>query len=386
MQIFCWHGLIHGSECLTAEGFLINTVQLEEKNYSIFRKVMQHGAGRISFGILLLLYLGALFAEFLAPYHYDHEERKRSYCPPTRLHFYDETGQFSLRPFVYAYQYEFNEFFERVYTVDKSKKYYLQFLIKGDPCRLWGRMRFDRHLFGVEESGKIYLLGADKVGRDIFSRILYGSRVSLSIGLIGAFLTLLLGLIIGAISGYFGGRTDQLIMRGCEIFLMIPGFYLMLALRTAFPTSLGSVEIYLILVLIMSFIGWAGMARVIRGLSLSLREKDYVVASRLLGRSHIYIIFRHIIPNTASYAIVATTLAIPGYILGESSLSLLGLGIQDPYASWGNLLSDAMNVSEIRYHPWILIPGLFIFVSVMAFNFLGDALRDAYDPNMNMYG
>ena len=345
-------------------------------------RLLHHRTGCISLGVLFILYFAALCAEFLAPYHYDNEERSLSYCPPTKLHFRDE-GNFS-KPFVYGYRYEFNENYERVYTEDTNKKHFLRFFVEGDVYKLWGLFSCKWHLFGVDTPGKVYVLGADRVGRDLLSRMIYGSRVSLSIGLIGAFLTLLLGMLIGGVSGYFGGRVDQVIMRLCEVFLMIPGFYLMLALRAAFPTTLSSVEVYILLVVIMSFIGWAGMARVIRGLSLSLREKDYVASSRVLGRGHFFIITRHILPNTSSYAIVATTLAIPAYILGESSLSLLGLGIQDPFASWGNLLSDAMNVSEIKYHPWILIPGLLGSIAVIAFNFLGDAMRDVLDPRMEI--
>jgi peptide/nickel transport system permease protein len=241
-------------------------------------------------------------------------------------------------------------------------------------------------LFGVDEPAKIYLLGADYRGRDLFSRILYGSRVSLSIGFVGVAVSFSVGMLVGGISGFFGGRTDNLLMRLCEMVMMIPGFYLMLALRAAFPPDLSSVEVYLMIVLIMSFIGWAGLARVIRGMVLSIREKEFVTAAHASGQGSLRIIVRHILPNTLSYVIVAVTLSIPSYILGESALSLIGLGIQEPYASWGNLLSEAMNIAEIKFHPWILIPGLFIFVTVMSFNFLGDGLRDAFDPRIAFEG
>ncbi len=336
------------------------------------------------FFVLICLYFCAVFADFLSPYHYDNESRQRSYNPVTRLHFFDAEGRFHLRPFVYDYTYKFDEFYRRVYTTDKSKLYPVKFFLRGDTYKLLGLFPANLHLFGVEEPARIYLLGADSRGRDLFTRILYGSRVSLSIGLVGVAFTFIIGAILGGISGYFGGKTDNIIMRLCEMVMLIPGFYLMLALRAAFPPRLSSVQVYLLIVVIMSFIGWAGLARVVRGMAISIREKEYVLAAQALGENPFLIITRHVLPNTLSYTIVALSLSIPGYILGESALSLLGLGIQDPHASWGNLLSEAMNIAQIRFHPWILIPGIFIFITVMAFNFLGDGLRDAFDPNMEV--
>jgi peptide/nickel transport system permease protein len=198
--------------------------------------------------------------------------------------------------------------------------------------------------------------------------------------LIGVLISFVFGLLIGGISGYYGGWIDNLLMRFCEMFMMVPGFYLMLALRAAFPPNLNSLQIYLLVVVIFSFIGWASLARVIRGMAMSLREREYVLAAKTMGISDMRIIVTHILPHTISYSIVAITLSIPGYIMGESALSLLGLGIQDPYASWGNLLSEAMGIVQIRFAPWILLPGFFIFITVICFNVIGDALRDALDP------
>jgi peptide/nickel transport system permease protein len=256
--------------------------------------------------------------------------------------------------------------------------------VKGDNVKLWGLVPIDRHLFGVSgksSTERIYLIGADAVGRDLFSRIVYGSRVSLTIGFLGVLMTAFLGFFIGGLAGYYGGKTDWVLMRFAECFMLVPSFFLMLALRSAFPMRMSSTEVYFLIVVILSFIGWAGFSRVVRGMTLSISQRDFVTAARASGASDFRIIFIHVLPQTMSYAIVSMTLSIPGYILGESALSLIGLGIQDPQASWGNLLSAAMNISDIQFHPWILTPGIFIFLVVTAFNFVGDGLRDALDPN-----
>jgi peptide/nickel transport system permease protein len=358
------------------------------KHYSQFaialRKLPHHRLALIGIVVLALLYLGAVFADFLSPYHYDDESRLNSYNPPTTIHFFDRQGKFYLRPFVYRYTYRFNEVFQRVYSADYSQRYPIKFFVHQNRYKFLGLFPTDLHLFGVDQSARIYLLGADSKGRDLFTRLLYGSRVSLSIGLVGVAVSFVIGMIVGGISGYLGGKVDNIIMRVCEMIMMIPGFYLMLALRASFPPELSSIQVYFLIVFIMSFIGWASLARVVRGMTISLREREFVVAARAVGASTPSIIVKHILPNTLSYAIVSVSLAIPGYILGESALSLLGLGIRDPDASWGNLLSEAMGIAQIRFHPWILIPGIFIFLAVMAFNFLGDGLRDAFDPKMKM--
>lgn len=333
--------------------------------------------------ILGVLYFVMIFAEFIAPYHFDNGDRTNSYQPPSRIRFVHD-GKFSLTPFVYPYSYGFNQYFERQWVEDRTNPQYLSLFVRGDKVKLWDFIPCDIHLFGIRSSdgkSRIYLMGADAVGRDVFSRIIYGSRVSLTIGFVGVALTTILGFFLGGLAGYYGGRIDWLLMRFAECFMLVPSFFLMLALRSAFPINLSSTQIYLLIVVIMSLIGWASFARVIRGMALSIGKRDFVTAARALGASDMRIIFLHILPQTFSYAIVSMTLSIPAYILGESSLSLIGLGIQDPYASWGNMLSDAMHISDIRYHPWILIPGIFIFLAVMAFNFVGDGLRDALDPN-----
>lgn len=335
--------------------------------------------GFICLLVLGLLYLGAIFAGFLSPYRYDSEERNLSYCPPTKIHLIDQEGKFS-RPFVYQQSFTFNEYHQRIYIEDPAEKYVLRIFNYGEEYKFLGIWKTNVHLFGVDAPGRIYLFGADSRGRDLLSRLLYGGRVSLSIGLIGVSISFTLGLLIGGISGYYGGVVDNILMRVCEMFMMVPGFYLMLALRSAVPDAFNSWQVYMSIVIILSFIGWAGLARIIRGMSISLREREYVLAAKAMGVSDLKIIVRHILPHTLSYSIVAIMLSIPGYILGEAALSLIGLGIQDPIASWGNLLSDAMGIVRIQFSPWILMPGVFIFITVICFNVIGDTLRDCLDP------
>jgi peptide/nickel transport system permease protein len=237
------------------------------------------------------------------------------------------------------------------------------------------------HLFTTEAADEPYfVMGSDGLGRDLFSRIVYGSRVSMCVGLIGVAITFSLGIVVGAFSGYVGGLTDNLIMRWSEIEMSLPSFYFLLALAAVIPSGVSPVMTFFTIVAIMSFISWAGFARIIRGMAASVRSRPYVEAARALGASRTRVIFLHVIPSVIGYAIVAATLSIPGFILGESALSLLGLGIQEPSASWGNLLAQAQDVQNLARYPWILIPGVFIFLTVMSFNFLGDHLRDRLDP------
>jgi peptide/nickel transport system permease protein len=346
----------------------------------VLGELLKNKLGFLAFLTLIFLYLSIIFAPFLAPYKYDDDDVLHSYAPPTKIHFFELSGDKKiLRPFIYKHTYTIDDNYRRIYEEDKSKIYPIKFFTRGFKYKLLGIWQSDRHLFGTEE-GKLYLFGADLKGRDIFSRIIYGGRVSLSIGLIGALISLFIGLLVGGAAGYFGGRTDNLTMRLCEMIMMVPSFYLMLALRASFPPNLTSTQVYLLIVVILSFIGWASTARIIRGMAISLRENEFVYAAKASGLSHFKIIIRHILPHTVSYALVAVVLSIPSYILGEAALSLIGLGIQEPQASWGNLLSSAMGIVNIRLFPWILIPGLFIVVTVTCFNVLGDALRDVLDP------
>jgi peptide/nickel transport system permease protein len=355
-------------------------VRYQSETTKNLTKLRRHPPAIIGLGVLIVLYTMCVFAEFVAPYHYDNESRTHSYAPPSRLRFVDAEGKFHLTPFVYKTRYSFDRFYRRIYVEQTDEPHSLRLFAKGDPYKLLGVIPWDRHLIGVEGDARLFLMGADSRGRDIFSRIVYGSRVSLTVGFVGVVVSYSIGILIGGLAGFYGGWVDNTLMRVCEMVMLVPAFYLLLALSAALPAEIPSVYRYLFIVFILSFIGWAGLARVIRGLVKSLRQREFVLAAQAIGRNDRGVIFSHIIPQTFSFLIVSVTLSVPAYILGESGLSLIGLGIQDPHASWGNMLSDAMNVADIRFHPWILLPGFFIFITVMAFNFLGDGLRDVFDP------
>lgn len=315
-------------------------------------------------GILALFYIAAIFAPFFAPYHYDYERRDKAYHPPTKIHIIKD-GRLVV-PFIYNYKIKLRDY-KKIWFEDKAKAY---------PIKLFENGR----LFGVSKPAMLYLLGSDWNGRDILSRLIYGARISLSIGIIGVLISFSLGLFIGGIAGYFGGIIDTIIMRLIELMMSFPSFYLLLGLRAIFPLDMPSWKVYIMIVIILSLIEWGGIARVIRGMVLSLREKEFILAEKALGASSLRIIVSHILPNTFSYVIVSACLSIPSYILSESALSLLGLGINEPFCSWGNMLSRAMDYSVLCSCFWILAPGFFIFFSVLLFNILSDGLRDAFDP------
>jgi peptide/nickel transport system permease protein len=342
-------------------------------------KFTQHKLAMIAAPILIVLYLSALFADFISPTTTDARFPLYKDCPPQAIRIVDDQGRLQ-GPFVYNVQRQTDpQTMKRSYVLDTTTKYPITLLAAGEPYKFLGLIPTKLHLFGAGD-GPLFLLGTDALGRDVFSRILYGSRISLSVGLIGVFLTFALGLLLGGVSGYFGGVIDTIVQRTIDLIVCIPTIPLWMALAAALPRDWPSLHIYIGIVVITSLIGWAGLARVVRGKLLSLREEDFCVAARLAGISDFKIILRHLIPSFASYIIVALTLSIPRTILGETSLSFLGLGLQPPVVSWGVLLRDAQDLTSIAHHPWILTPAVWVFVAVLMFNFLGDGLRDASDP------
>lgn len=346
--------------------------------YLAWRRLRKNKLALVGGVVLILLYSIAFLAPFLAPYGFITQFEGAGYQPPQRIYF-------TPGPTVYGMTRTYDEYRNRIYKEDPTKPMPLAFFVKGDPYHLLGFIPMDIHLFGVAGEGpksakQVHLLGTDEFGRDYLSRLLYGSQISLSVGLLGVAITFTLGLLVGGISGFYGGRIDNIIMRICEIMMSVPDFYLLLALAALLPPTLPPALVFLLIIAILSLVGWAAMARIVRGIVLSVREREYIEAARALGVSDRVIIVRHIIPSTFTFAIVAATLAIPGYILGEASLSFLGVGIKDPVPSWGNMLSAGQKLNVLETKPWILIPGGAIFLTTLAFNFLGDGLRDALDP------
>ncbi|MGH2372809.1 MAG: ABC transporter permease, partial [bacterium] len=327
--------------------------------------------------MLIVLYTLALFAEFIAPYTLDYADRNKFFHPPVVPQFYDTQG-FSLRPFVHGTTLVDPGL--RTYTADPGQRYYVRFFVRGEPYRLFGVVPLSVHLFGVDEPGRIFLMGTDQSGRDLFSRILYGGRISMTIGLLAAAISIPIGMVYGGISGYYGGRADNVMMRLSEIIIAFPEFYLLLTLSAVLPSAVGCTTRFYLITMILSFIGWAGFSRIIRGVVLSLKEQEYVLAAKAAGLDDFHIIVRHILPQTSSLVIVIATLGIPGAILGESALSFFGFGVREPCSSWGNLLTGASNLPTLSLSPWLLSPGLFIIAAVVAFNLFGDGLRDALDP------
>lgn len=345
-----------------------------------WRQLRKHRIALIGGAVLLVLYGMSLFADFIAPYSLDFSDRTKFYHPPTVPRFIDAEGRWHVRPFVYDTRLIDPGL--RTFAEDHSRVYPIRFLVRGEPYRLFWVIPSRIHLLGVDEPARLFLMGTDGFGRDLFTRILYGSRVSLTVGLLTVAVSLPIGMLYGGIAGYFGGRVDNIMMRMAEVIIAFPGFYLLLTLSAVLPTNVGCTTRFYLIVLILSFIGWAGFSRLIRGFVLSLKQREYVLAARAMGLDDLRIILRHLLPNTSSLVIVVASLSIPGAILGESGLSFLGLGVREPCSSWGNLLSAGANLVNLSRSPWLLFPGLFIILAVVAYNFLGDGLRDALDPRL----
>ena len=302
-------------------------------------------------------------------------------APPHGFKFIDSEGNFHFRPFVYGLEPSINpKTYRKEYTTDTSVMYPVKLLIPGIPYKLFGLIPMDRHIIGVEEPGKLFLLGTDRQGRDLFSRIMFGSQVSLTVGLVGVFLSIIFGATIGVAMGFYGGLFDNIFQRIIEVMLAFPQIPLWLALAALIPPTWSSVQVFFGITVVLSLVTWGSLARQVRGMVLSLREEDYVTAARYTNCSNWRIITRHLMPNTTSHILVIATLAIPAMILGETALSFLGLGIRPPMTSWGLLLNEAQHVRVLLQQPWLLTPAIFVVVAIISFNFLGDGMRDAADP------
>ncbi|GKX27718.1 peptide ABC transporter permease [Vallitalea longa] len=352
----------------------------------MYRKLIKHRLAVISFWILGILYFGVIFAGFLAPKGLEDFSASYSNAPPSKIHFKHD-GKW-VGPFVYPNEIAYDEYEMKYFKENKSQPYKIDFFVKGTPYKILGLFKSDIHLYGVDNSNlpegeepiQIMLFGADQLGRDLFSRILIGSQVSLTIPLVGTAISFVLALLMGSISGYYGGIIDTIIQRIIEVLTSFPTLPLWMALSAAIPAGIGIIKVYLYITIIMSLLSWPKLARVVRSKFLSLKNEDYVTAARLCGVSDFKIVVKHLVPGFMSYLIVSLTLGIPAMILGETSMSFLGLGMRSPATSWGVLLQECQSIPNIANHPWKLIPVIYVIITVLAYNFLGDGLRDSADP------
>lgn len=334
--------------------------------------------------IIIVMYTVAIFANFFAPYSLSKTHDAYPLAPPQMPKFIDEEGELHIRPFIYDQKREIDlESMTMSYDLQTEKRYPIYFMVKGEKYKFLNVFNTDIHLFGVGDAGKIFLFGTDKNARDLLSRVIFGSRVSLSVGLVGVFFTIVLGVLIGIASGYWGGTLDNIIQRIIEVILSFPRIPLWMALAAALPAEWSPIKIYFGVTIVLSLVNWGALARQIRGKVLSMRESEYVLASKAMGASTFHIIIAHLLPNTLSHVIVIATLSIPAMILGETMLSFLGLGIRPPMTSWGVLLEEAQYIRVLMRSPWIVIPAFFVIITVLGFNFFGDGLRDAADPFSN---
>ena len=345
----------------------------------IWWRLRRHRFAMLSFWFLVALYATIPFVEFLAPYELRSRHADHVHAPPQRVRFFDE-GRF-VGPFVYGQLMTINmENLRREYREDVSRIYRVRFLAPGEPYMFWGLWRAERHLIGVEDGGTLFLLGTDRLGRDMLSRIIHGARISLTVGLVGIAVSFVLALVFGGLSGYYGGTIDIVIQRLIEVIRAFPELPLWMALSAALPPRWDPILVYVGITVILGVLEWTGLARSVRGKLLAVREEDFAAAAVLMGGSPPYVIRRHLLPAFTSHLIVSATLSIPNMILGETALSFLGLGLRPPITSWGVLLSEAQNMNAVALYPWLLTPVIMVVLTVLAFNFLGDGLRDAADP------
>ncbi len=366
----------HSTETLTPE---------QERFYSasqwqiMWWKFRRHKIALISGVILLVIYASTLVSEIIAPYNLHTRDTHSIYAPPQKVHFFHE-GKF-IGPFVYGYKMRLDlESLKREYTPDPERVQPLRFFCRGDEYAFWGLFEADFHLICPAKDGTFFLFGTDRLGRDLFSRIVFGTRISLTVGLLGILVSFLIGITLGGISGYFGGWIDNIIQRFIEMVRAFPELPLWMALSAALPVNWSPVLVYFGITIILGLLDWPGLARAVRSKLLALREEDFATAAVLMGAGPGRVIRRHLLPSFASHLIASVTLSVPSMILGETALSFLGLGLRPPVTSWGVLLNEAQNINVVALYPWLMISVVPVFVVVLAFNFLGDGLRDAADP------
>ena len=359
-----------------------NDIYYASKSRLMWLRFKQHKVAVFSAVMIVIFYLVAILADFISVTDINTYNAKFKYVSPTEIHFFDKEGNFQ-RPFIYNLDRELNmETLEYEYT-QGDQAYPIKFLHRGYPYKLFGVLETDIHLMGVDDGAALFLMGSDKLGRDIFSKVVHGARISLSIGLIGVFLSLVFGIVLGGISGFYGGKVDSAIQRLIEVLMSFPSIPLWMALAASLPPRWSPIVVYFMITLLLSVIGWTSIARVVRGIVMRLKEDKYTEAALLSGASNFYIIRKHLLPGATSFVIAQATLSIPAMIIAETSLSFLGIGLRPPVVSWGVLLQEAQSIEVIANYPWILYPAFFVIVTVLFFNFLGDGLRDAADPYMN---